>query len=94
MFFSPEEMNALSTRLEEEAARLRQGHSTEISAAQEDMRRELHLISGLQQKLRDLKTELTPEERQLVARLARDEMHHIHGHGTGVYHSILRKVEQ
>jgi|UPI00051A3CA9 hypothetical protein len=94
MLFSPEEMNFLSTRLEEEAVRLRQGQSDELAATPEERQRELRLISELQRKLRDLKSEMTQEEKALVARLARDEIHHIHGHGTGVYQSILQKVEQ
>jgi hypothetical protein len=93
MRLSPEEMNVLSERLEKEEARLRQGFSTRVTARRE-VRGELELISQLQQKLRDLKADLTLEEKQLVARLVQDEMHHIHGHGTGIYRSILGKVEQ
>jgi hypothetical protein len=93
MRLSLEEMNILSERLEKEEARLHQAFS-EDPERREEARQGLAIISMLQRKFEDLEADLTDDEKQLLNRILVDEINHIHGHGTGVYESILSKVNQ
>lgn len=93
MRLSLEEMNILSERLEKEEARLHLLYD-EDPAQREEARQGLQIISQLQKKFRDLEANLTDEEKQMLTHLLQDEIKHIHGHGMGVYESILAKVQQ
>ncbi|SFJ01794.1 hypothetical protein [Thermoflavimicrobium dichotomicum] len=90
MRLSLEEMNILSERLEKEEARLHQLFQN--PTYQGEARAGLQIISELQKKFRDLQAELTPEEKQMLSRLLKEEVSHIHGHSMGIYESILSKV--
>ncbi|AUS09102.1 hypothetical protein C1X05_09730 [Laceyella sacchari] len=91
MILSLEEMNILSERLEKEEARLHEANMREPGRKEAD--HSLNLISSLQHKLRDVDADLTEQERAYIIDLLREEAFHIHGSGTGVYHSIINKME-
>lgn len=87
-----EEMDMLATLLEEEQAEVRRlvPHADDPS----DLEQELNTISQLQQKLRNRQASLTESEKKMLTQLLQTEQEHIHGHGTGIYESILNKVRQ
>ncbi|MBA4496390.1 hypothetical protein ACFO25_02260 [Paenactinomyces guangxiensis] len=93
MRLSLEEMNVLSEQLEKREARLHLLYD-QNPAQQEETLQSLHILSSLQRKLRDLEADLSNEEKQALAAILKDEMNHIHGHGTGIYESILAKVTE
>lgn len=87
-----DEMNMLSDRLEEEEARLHQQYTQRPDRSETTQR--LYMISQLQQKLRDLKADITNEEKEMLSGLLQEEIEHIHGHSPRVYESILNKLHQ
>jgi len=93
MIFTLDEMNVLSEKLEKEKVQLHERVDVNTEN-RDDYARDLFLISSIQQKLRDRVTSFSEDERKLLSRLVRDEMHHIHGDEPGTYQSILNKVEQ
>ncbi|TCS93139.1 hypothetical protein [Hazenella coriacea] len=88
-----EEMNMLSEQLEKEKARLHQQYSQQ-PIEQSNADQQLHIVSQLQKKLKDLKANVTEEEKEMLTCLLQDEIEQIHGHSPGVYESILNKLNQ
>jgi hypothetical protein len=89
MKFSLEEINLLSEKLEKEKAQI---YQEATQAQSENDIHHLETINYLQQRLEDQEAELFEEEKQYLASLIQDELHHIHGHGDEIYQSLLNKI--
>lgn len=91
MKLSIEEMMILSEKLEKEQARYRQLNSKELDV---EKKGHLKVMSQLQKKLKDGQADLSNQEQAFLSNILKDELNHIHGHGTGIYESIIHKCKR